>query len=40
MTIPVFNLLGKELTPVDLDKKVFGHKLNSQLISQAVRVYL
>lgn len=40
MTIPVYNLLGKELTPIELDKKVFGHKPNPQLVSQAVRVYL
>lgn len=40
MTIPVYNLQGKELTPIELDKKVFGHKPNAQLVSQAVRVYL
>ncbi|MBI5358448.1 50S ribosomal protein L4 [Candidatus Amesbacteria bacterium] len=40
MTIPVFNLSGKDLTPIELDKKVFGAKLNPQLIAQAVRVYL
>ena len=40
MTIPVYNLVGKELTPIDLDKKIFGAKPNPQLVSQAVRVYL
>jgi len=36
----VFDLKGKVLETIDLPLAVFGAKINNQLISQAVRIYL
>lgn len=40
MTAESYNLSGKKLTPIDLDKKVFGVKVSPTLLAQAVRIYL
>jgi len=40
MTADSYNLTGKKLTPVELDKKVFGVKVSPTLLAQAVRIYL
>ncbi|MDO8639732.1 MAG: 50S ribosomal protein L4 [bacterium] len=36
----VFDIKGKVLETIDLPSTVFGAKINNQLISQAVRIYL
>lgn len=40
MTAQSYNLTGKKLTPIELDKKVFGAKVSPTLLAQAVRIYL
>ena len=40
MTVDSYNFSGKKLTPIELDKKVFGVKVSPTLLAQAVRIYL
>lgn len=40
LTVEVYNIRGKVLGEVDLPKDIFGVKINSVLMAQAVRVYL
>lgn len=40
MAVDVYNTKGKVVKTIDLPKEIFGAKVNSQLVSQAVRVYL
>lgn len=40
MTAPTYNLKGTEVTPIELDKKIFAVEIVPQMIAQAVRVYL
>ena len=40
LSVPVYTLLGKEAGSLALPKEVFGAKVNKQLLSQAMRVYL
>jgi large subunit ribosomal protein L4 len=40
LTIPVFDIEGKEKTVVTMSKDIFGGKINKPLLAQSVRVYL
>lgn len=40
LSLEVFNIRGKVVGSLDLPKEIFGAKVNNQLMSQAVRVYL
>ncbi|GEM_PF-39593 len=40
LKVDVYDLKGKVLESINLPKEIFGAKINKQLISQAVRVYL
>jgi len=39
ISIPVYDLKGKEKEVIDLPKEIFAHKINKPLIVQALRVY-
>lgn len=40
LSIPVFSLVGKEVGFLELPKEIFGVKVNSSLLAQAMRIYL
>lgn len=40
LSVPMYALTGKEAGTLDLPREIFGTKVNSQLLSQALRVYL
>lgn len=40
LTVDVYDMKGKVVEAVELPKEIFGAKINNQLMSQAVRVYL
>jgi large subunit ribosomal protein L4 len=40
LSVPVFDLAGKESGLLELPKELFGVEVNSQLLAQALRVYL
>lgn len=40
LSIPVYNLAGKEDGTLDLPQDIFGAKVNSKLLAQAARVYI
>jgi len=40
LKIDVYDLKGKVVEKTDLPKEIFGVKVNSQLVAQAVRIYL
>ncbi len=39
-SIPVYSITGKETGPLALPKEIFGTKVNKNLLSQAIRVYM
>lgn len=39
-SVPVYSLVGKEISTLELPKEIFGVKVNKSLLSQAIRVYL
>lgn len=40
LSVPMFDLSGKEVGKLSLPKKLFGVKINEPLLAQALRVYL
>lgn len=40
LSIPVYSLKGRAAGTLSLPKEIFGQKVNKQLLSQAVRVYM
>lgn len=39
LTIPVYDIKGKEIDKAELPKEIFNYKINKSLIAQAIRVY-
>jgi large subunit ribosomal protein L4 len=40
LSVPMFDLSGKEIGSLNLPKEIFGAKINEKLLSQALRVYM